>query len=132
MPISPLPPAESHGGLLNGGQVCLCADYVFVPAHRCDEFVVAAQRQFRTSFPTVVGNPDYTSIVDDKNYRRVPRVRTSSKRDRRARVMTEEVFGPVLAVLPYDDLDGVIDYINAGPSPLAAYWMGKDSDDFRR
>jgi delta 1-pyrroline-5-carboxylate dehydrogenase len=47
-------------------------------------------------------------------------------------VMSEEVFGPVLAVLPYDDLDEVIDYVNARPSPLGAYWMGKDSDDFRR
>ncbi len=153
----------ARGRLLNGGQVCLCADYVFVPAHRCDEFVVAAQRQFRTSFPTVVGNPDYTSIVDDKNYHRVlgliedarakganvieagpegedlpsaaerkiaPTILTGVTQE--MRVMTEEVFGPVLAVLPYDDLDEVIDYINAGPSPLAAYWMGKDSDDFRR
>ena len=48
------------------------------------------------------------------------------------RVMSEEVFGPVLTVLPYDNLDEVIDYINARPSPLGAYWMGKDSDDFRR
>jgi coniferyl-aldehyde dehydrogenase len=47
-------------------------------------------------------------------------------------VMSEEVFGPVLAVLPYDDLDEVTDYVNARPSPLGAYWMGKDSDDFRR
>ena len=61
----------ARGRLLNGGQVCLCADYVFVPADRCDEFVAAARQQFRTSFPTILGNPDYCSIVDDKNYRRV-------------------------------------------------------------
>ena len=153
----------ARGRLLNGGQVCMCPDYVFVPTDRCDEFIAAAQRQFRTSFPTVIGNPDYCSIVDDKNYQRVvglvedarakgatviesnpdgedlpsaaerkiaPTILTGVTPE--MRVMTEEVFGPVLAVLPYDNLDEVIDYVNARPSPLAAYWMGKDSEDFRR
>ena len=153
----------ARGRLLNGGQVCLCADYVFVPADRCDEFVAAARQQFRTSFPTILGNPDYCSIVDDKNYRRVlgliedarakganvieakpdgeelpsaaerkiaPTILTGVTQE--MAVMSEEVFGPVLAVLPYDDLDEVTDYVNARPSPLGAYWMGKDSDDFRR
>lgn len=149
--------------LMNGGQVCLCPDYVFVPADRCDDFVAAAERQFRASFPTVTGNPDFCSIIDDKNYQRVihliedarakgakvievtpageqlpsaaerkiaPTILTGVT-DQMA-VMTEEVFGPVLCVLPYESLDEVIAYINARPSPLAAYWMGKDSDDFRR
>jgi Aldehyde dehydrogenase family len=46
-------------------------DYVFVPANRCDEFVAAAERQFRASFPTVTGNPDFCSIIDDKDYQPV-------------------------------------------------------------
>lgn len=149
--------------LINGGQVCLCPDYVFVPADRCDEFVTAVERQFRVSFPTISGNPDYCSIIDDKNFQRVvdlvedarakgatviettpPGEQLPSAAERKIAptiltgvtpemaVMAEEVFGPVLSVLPYDNLDEVIDYINARPSPLAAYWMGKDSDDFRR
>lgn len=149
--------------LINGGQVCLCPDYVFVPADRCEEFVASAVRQFAESFPTIAGNPDYCSIIDDKNYRRVidliEDARTNgatvvesnpsaeslpSSAERKIaptiltgvtsemRISTEEVFGPVLSVLPYENLDEVIAYINAGPSPLAAYWMGKDSDDFRR
>jgi coniferyl-aldehyde dehydrogenase len=149
--------------LMNGGQVCLCPDYVFVPADRCDEFVAAAERQFRASFPTVTGNPNFCSIIDDKNYLRVvgliedarakganviettpPGEELPSAAERKIaptiltgvtpemEVMTEEVFGPVLTVLPYENLDEVIAYINARPSPLAAYWMGKDSDDFRR
>ncbi|MGB8503425.1 coniferyl aldehyde dehydrogenase, partial [Mycobacterium sp.] len=47
-------------------------------------------------------------------------------------VMRQEVFGPVLSVLPYKQLDEVIDYLNARPSPLASYWFGEDSADFRR
>ncbi|WP_255606036.1 aldehyde dehydrogenase family protein [Mycolicibacterium xanthum] len=47
-------------------------------------------------------------------------------------VMRQEVFGPVLSVLPYQHLDEVIGYLNARPSPLASYWFGADSPDFRR
>jgi coniferyl-aldehyde dehydrogenase len=47
-------------------------------------------------------------------------------------VMRQEVFGPVLSVLPYKQLDDVIDYLNARPSPLASYWFGEVSADFRR
>jgi coniferyl-aldehyde dehydrogenase len=46
-------------------------------------------------------------------------------------VMQEEIFGPVLPVVAYDTVDEVIDFVNARPIPLAAYWFGADSDDFR-
>jgi coniferyl-aldehyde dehydrogenase len=149
--------------MMNGGQVCLCPDFVFVPADRCDEFVADVERQFRHSFPAVLGNSEYCTIVDDRNYERivdlvedarskgatvieaVPQGETlPSAAERRIaptiltgvtedmRVMREEVFGPVLTVLPYHRLDDVIDYVNARPSPLASYWFGKDSNDFRR
>jgi coniferyl-aldehyde dehydrogenase len=45
-------------------------------------------------------------------------------------LMHEEVFGPVLAVLPYDTIDDVIDYVNARPTPLGSYWFGGDTLDF--
>jgi len=149
--------------MMNGGQVCLCPDFVFVPADRCDEFVDDVERQFRHSFPTVLGNPEYCTIVDDRNYARIvelvedarskgatvieavpPGETLPSAAERRIaptiltgvtedmRVMREEVFGPVLTVLPYQRLDDVIDYVNIRPSPLASYWFGKDSNDFRR
>jgi coniferyl-aldehyde dehydrogenase len=43
------------------------------------------------------------------------------------RLMHEELFGPVLPVVPYDDLDEAIDRINAGPRPLALYLFGHDA-----
>jgi coniferyl-aldehyde dehydrogenase len=149
--------------MMNGGQVCLCPDYIFVPADRLEEFAGAVVRQFRTSFPTVLHNLMHCTIVDDRNYQRVvglvedarakgatvieavpegetlpsaaqrciaPTVLTNMSDD--MRVMSEEVFGPVLTVLPYRNLDDVIGYINTRPSPLASYWFGKDSADFRR
>lgn len=47
-------------------------------------------------------------------------------------VMQEEIFGPVLPVVPYDTVDEVIAAINARPAALAAYWFGPESADFRR
>jgi coniferyl-aldehyde dehydrogenase len=46
-------------------------------------------------------------------------------------VMQEEIFGPVTPVVPYDTLEEIVDFVNARPTPLAAYWFGPDSADFR-
>lgn len=43
-----------------------------------------------------------------------------------ARLLHEEIFGPILTVLAYDSLDEAIGYINARPRPLALYWFGSD------
>ena len=42
-------------------------------------------------------------------------------------LLTEEIFGPILPVLPYDSMDQAIEYINARPRPLALYWFGTDT-----
>jgi len=47
------------------------------------------------------------------------------------RIADEEVFGPVLTVMGYSQVADVIDYINARPAPLVAYWYGPDGNDFR-
>lgn len=44
-----------------------------------------------------------------------------------SKLLNEEIFGPILPVLPYDSLDGAIEYINARPRPLALYWFGTDT-----
>jgi coniferyl-aldehyde dehydrogenase len=44
-----------------------------------------------------------------------------------AKLLNEEIFGPILPVLPYDTLDQAIEYINARPRPLALYWFGTDT-----
>lgn len=44
-----------------------------------------------------------------------------------SRLLHEEIFGPILPVLPYETLDQAIEYINARPRPLALYWFGSDT-----
>lgn len=57
--------------MVNGGQVCVCPDYVFVPADRAEVFVDVVKQTWAAMFPTVVTNTDYCSSVDDANYDRV-------------------------------------------------------------
>lgn len=149
--------------MVNGGQVCVCPDYVLVPDQQLDQFASAARDQLRSMFPTIIDNPDYCSSVNDANFDRVLDL-IADARDRGAtvesvvppgetlpdrgsrkiaptlvrdvtdgmKIAEEEVFGPVLAVLGYSDLQQAIDYINARPAPLVAYWYGPGDDGFRR
>jgi coniferyl-aldehyde dehydrogenase len=57
--------------LVNGGQACVCPDYVFVPEHALDDFVHSAAAEFRTMFPSILANQDFTSSINEANYQRV-------------------------------------------------------------
>jgi coniferyl-aldehyde dehydrogenase len=57
--------------MINGGQVCVCPDYVFVPDDGLDKFVDTARETWRAMFPSIVTNDDYCSLVNDANFDRV-------------------------------------------------------------
>jgi coniferyl-aldehyde dehydrogenase len=78
----------------------------------------------------VVGVPEGVHTVPDRSTRRIPPTILLNVTDD-MRIAHEEIFGPVIVVLPYDDIKEAIAYVNHRPSPLAAYWYGDDSDDFR-
>src|SRR5271166_4288798 len=61
----------SRARLINGGQVCLCPDYVFVAADRVEEFCQSASAAIREMLPSVVDSPDLCSSVNAANYERV-------------------------------------------------------------
>ena len=61
----------AQGRMINGGQVCVCPDYVFVPDDRVDAFVGAARQTLRGMFPSVIANDDYCSSVNEANFDRV-------------------------------------------------------------
>jgi coniferyl-aldehyde dehydrogenase len=142
--------------LANGGQVCLCPDYVFVPSDRLSPFVESALDGAREA-ATAHGGSGLVSLVDDKNFQRVAALIDDARRrgatvhdvgtpfDRSRRripptvlvgvtddmdIAHEEVFGPVLSVLPYDTIEEVCDYVRTRPAPLAAYWYGKTGPSF--
>jgi coniferyl-aldehyde dehydrogenase len=57
--------------MVNGGQVCVCPDYVFVPDEQMDTFVDVARDTLRDMFASIVSNPDYCSSVNHANFDRV-------------------------------------------------------------
>lgn len=147
----------AHGKLLNAGQTCVAPDYVLLPRGREAEFEVAFAAAVKRLFPRIVGNPDYASIQSDRYFARLqaalleaqaggatvrvidPQGQSSASATRQMapvlvygakpgmQLIDEEIFGPVLPVLPYDTLDQAIGYINDRPRPLALYWFGTDT-----
>ncbi|PXA90731.1 coniferyl aldehyde dehydrogenase [Nostoc sp. 3335mG] len=59
------------GKMMNAGQICLAPDYMLVPAEREDEVIDGLTRAASTLYPTVLGNPDYTSIINDRHFERL-------------------------------------------------------------
>ncbi len=145
------------GKLLNSGQTCIAPDYVAVPRQRVDDVVAALRRAHARLYPTVAANPDYTSIATERHYRRLLALLDDARAQGArvlslhaegpsdatrklplhlvldappsARVMQEEIFGPILPVLVYDRIDEVIDHVNAHDRPLALYWFGTDTTE---
>ncbi|GAA4102979.1 coniferyl aldehyde dehydrogenase [Zhongshania borealis] len=146
------------GKILNVGQVCLSPDYVFVPEDQLDAFTQAATAYIASMFPTLLDNPDYSSVVNERHYQRlqsyladarekggdireinpanedfsqqqgtfkIPLTLVVNPNDDML-VMEEELFGPVICVKTYRQVDDCINYVNARPRPLALYYFGKD------
>ncbi len=149
-------PRIAHGKLLNAGQTCVAPDYVLMPSAKIDAFSEAIIQQAETFFPTFAGNPDYTSIIADRHYARLQSlledaenkgatIRTAGDDDKQQlakerrvpltvvtnttpdmKIMQEEIFGPLLPVVPSDTLDHALDYVQQHDRPLALYWFGQD------
>ncbi|MCQ4260750.1 coniferyl aldehyde dehydrogenase [Stutzerimonas stutzeri] len=147
----------AFGKTLNAGQTCVAPDYVLVPRPRLDDFVTAYRAAVQRFFPQLVDNPDYTSIVNARQHARlqgylddaeakgarlVPLFETGQ--DRRMPhyllldttddmlVMQDEIFGPLLPIVPYDELDEALAYVNARPRPLALYYFGYNKAEQRQ
>lgn len=82
--------------MVNGGQVCVCPDYVFVPDDRMDAFVDAARHTLRGMFGSIVSNDDYCSSVNDANFDRV----VGLVEDARANGASVETVAPESESLP--------------------------------
>ncbi len=147
-----------YGKLLNAGQTCIAPDYVLLPERNLDEFVKLTVDTTKKFYPKLATNPDYTSIINDRHYRRVtqyvaeakasgarvveinPRGETLPAEARKMpptlviepgenlALMREEIFGPVLPIKTYRDLDQAIDYVNSHPRPLALYYFSADAE----
>ena len=135
--------------LLNAGQICTTVDYLWLPRARLAEFVEHARRIVTARYRNIE-SADYTAIIDAAAFERLTHAILDARR-RGAQVvqllpgkawdaatrkiaphlvldppldcelMQREIFGPVLPVLGYEQLDEAVQFINARPRPLAFY-----------
>ena len=145
------------GKAMNSGQLCINADYCFIPAGKMDQFISQCEKTVAEQYPTIMDNPDYVALINERNYDRISGYLDDAERkgakiialnpageDWRDRekhkiplhlvidpsddmlVMQEELFGPILPIIPINSLDEGLEYINDRPSPLALYYFGND------
>ena len=139
----------AFGKTLNAGQTCIAPDYVLVPEDRLAGFVDAYRQAVKRFYPMLIDNPDYTSIINQRQFDRLSRYQEDAiskgatlipfydqGQDRRMPfsvllnvsddmlVMQDEIFGPLLPVVPYRNIEDAYAYINQRPRPLALYYFG--------
>ncbi|MEO0485308.1 MAG: aldehyde dehydrogenase family protein [Pseudomonadota bacterium] len=139
----------AFGKTLNAGQACIAPDYVLVPREKLTQFADLVEDAMRAQYPSFRGNPDYTAMISEPHRARIQAMVAeaeeagaemrrladlSGDETRRAEApvlildpppglqcMEEEIFGPVLPILPYDSEEEAQAFVAALPAPLALY-----------
>jgi coniferyl-aldehyde dehydrogenase len=148
------------GKLLNAGQTCIAPDYLLLPRGQVAIFIESARAMTARLYPQLASNPQYASIASDRHYARLaallddavvagasahvladvsanggarvfPPTLLSNIGDQ-MKVMQQEIFGPLLPLVPYDTLDDALAYITARPHPLALYVFDENHSTIER
>jgi len=136
------------GKFFNGGQSCVAVDYLLVDRRVREPLIERIGAQIAAFYgDDPRQSPDLARIVDDRHFDRLAgylrsgRILMGGTTDRASRyvaptlidgvgpgdpIMEEEVFGPILPVLDYGDVDEAIAAVNSRPLPLALYVFSRD------
>jgi coniferyl-aldehyde dehydrogenase len=143
--------------IIKNGQMCISVDYAFVHRSEVEAFVDQAKAYMARAAPDYSRGDDCTGMISNRHLDRISDMLSEARDtqcrivdleedageiDRTTRrmpmslvvdpspnlrIMQEEIFGPILPVIPYDDLDTAIAAINAGERPLGLYVFGSDA-----
>lgn len=135
------------GKYLNAGQTCVAPDYVLCHSAVKKEFIKCVKNEIEKQYGKALENENYSKIINKKHYDRVmglvekekvvaggfgdeeklkiaPTVMDDVTWD--DKVMGEEIFGPILPLTEFENIEEVIDIVNSHPSPLALYIFSSD------
>ena len=157
VPLADAAERIAFGKTMNAGQTCVAPDYVLVPQDRLEGFVAAYRAAVQRFYPKLENNPDYTAIINERQLGRLKGYIADAEakgaqlvplfpgdQGRRLahslvlnvsdemKLMQEEIFGPLLPIVPYQRLDEAFAYINDRPRPLALYYFGYDKGEQQR
>ena len=157
VPLNDAAERIAFGKTLNAGQTCVAPDYVLVPRNRVDGFVAAYREAVTRFYPKLQDNPDYTAIINERQLQRLKGLLSDAESqgakvinlypEAQARrlpqavlldvnddmtIMQDEIFGPLLPIVPYDTLEQAFAYINQRPRPLALYYFGYNKAEQQR
>lgn len=150
------------GKFLNNGQTCIAPDYLLVHESKKDQFVEEMKKNIAKQFGETEEerkqSDDYCRIVNNHHFGRIqqliedavdkganvaiggnldgsedyiaPTVLTDVPLD--SRIMEEEIFGPVMPVLSYKNLDETLELINSKEKPLALYIFSKNKSNINK
>ena len=137
------------GKTLNAGQTCIAPDYLLIHNSRHKEFITEFGKALeRLHGSDIRASRHFVRLVNDKAFERVsgylkdgriayggtinaaeryiePTLLVDVKPN--APVMQEEIFGPILPMIPFDNLDEAVAFIRDREKPLALYYFGKES-----
>ena len=138
------------GKLLNAGQTCVAPDYVLLPRAAVAAFVAACKEAAARMHPDAAGHA-LTSVLGSARQGRLLRLMdgldvvpllsecgacgvppclvVDPPKD--SALMREEIFGPLLPLVPYDEPEEVFAHLDKHPVPLALYWFGQDRAKLR-
>ncbi|MGP7816417.1 aldehyde dehydrogenase [Niallia sp. 01092] len=132
------------GKTVNAGQTCIAPDYLVVHESVKEDLIVELKKALHTFFGSnVASSKDFGRIVNDKHFNRLAQILqqeeenilvggnsnaktrfiepTLLKADWNSLSMKEEIFGPILPIITYSDLDDVIQSVQKQSKPLALY-----------
>ncbi len=139
------------GKFLNAGQTCVAPDYVLVPREKAKDLAAAILAEVERAWPAITDNADYTAVIDQRHFQRLaaaveearvggartfvhgiegesgrfpPTIVLDALPD--SVLLREEIFGPVLPIVPYRSLDDALAFIAARERPLALYCFTHD------
>ena len=138
------------GKLLNAGQTCVSIDYIIVHKNVKEELIKYLQKEIGLRYPDAVNNKSYPKIINTHHYERLLNlIKTESNviggksNDNKRKIeptifpdvyfdheiMKDEIFGPLLPIIEYDDIDKIINIIKEREKPLACYIFSKNKDN---